>query len=168
MPSRSHKWRSASRGARPSLGLYRQIGGAFRPIPSMCFACQQWLQRKLVVCPGDWTFLQRNPKGISPQSPGLRGTSYPGAKDAQRHNPNGVATLGRCPNFIAGLESPATRRQECLRYHALVLRLGGISVAPAPILEIASAAISRLSVIWLALVNAGSALSALAPKRLRR
>ena len=40
---------------------------------------------------GVWTFPRRNPKGISAQSPGLRGTSYPGKMDAEPHNPNGVA-----------------------------------------------------------------------------
>ena len=34
-----------------------------------------------------------NPKGIPQQSPGLRGTSYPGATDLKRQNPNGVSAL---------------------------------------------------------------------------
>ena len=33
----------------------------------------------------------RNPNGIPPQSPGLRGTSNPGIMNHQPHNPNGVA-----------------------------------------------------------------------------
>src|SRR5438445_11730852 len=37
-----------------------------------------------------WSFA--NPKGISQQSPGLRGTSYPGYAMAGRANPNGVAS----------------------------------------------------------------------------
>jgi hypothetical protein len=32
-----------------------------------------------------------NPKGILAQSPGLRGTSYPGKSAGPHHNPNGVA-----------------------------------------------------------------------------
>src|SRR5436190_18252123 len=34
-----------------------------------------------------------NPNGISSQSPGLRGTSYPGLSPANLLNPNGVAPL---------------------------------------------------------------------------
>ena len=33
-----------------------------------------------------------NANGVAPSSPGLRGTSYPGAPVLTSHNPNGVAS----------------------------------------------------------------------------
>ena len=38
-----------------------------------------------------------NPKGIPSQSPGLRGTSYPGSWSRDGHNPNGVASFRTRP-----------------------------------------------------------------------
>jgi hypothetical protein len=40
-----------------------------------------------------------NPNGIPSQSPGLRGTSYPGKTSEENHNPNGVvANVTRAPD----------------------------------------------------------------------
>ena len=39
----------------------------------------------------DW----KNPNGIPSQSPGLRGTSYPGCRVEEDHNPTGVASRAR-------------------------------------------------------------------------
>src|SRR5207247_10213047 len=38
----------------------------------------------------------KNPKGIPQQSPGLRGTSYPGQRWSVFHNPNGVVASLHC------------------------------------------------------------------------
>jgi len=53
-----------------------------------------------------------NPKGIPAQSPGLRGTSYPGKSGQKANNPNGVAARWR--NFGAtplGLKIPPAATQ---------------------------------------------------------
>ena len=61
-----------------------------------------------------------NPKGISPQSPGLRGTSYPGSVPPTINNPNGVVadlvvdvTEGRNP-FRVFIRPPGRQGSSCL------------------------------------------------------
>jgi len=44
--------------------------------------------------PTSWVKTCVNPKGILQQSPGLRGTSYPGSIASGRANPNGVESVG--------------------------------------------------------------------------
>ena len=54
-----------------------------------------------------------NPNGIPSQSPGLRGTSYPGKTSAENHNPNGVvANIPRAPDengMVAVCKDPQPR-----------------------------------------------------------
>ena len=54
-----------------------------------------------------------NPKGIPAQSPGLRGTSYPGKTSEENHNFNGVA-------------ANITRAPDENRIAATALRLGNL------------------------------------------
>src|SRR5712691_13001436 len=49
---------------------------------------------KAVSLPASWMGNGANPEGILQQSPGLRGTSYPGSIASGRANPNGVASVG--------------------------------------------------------------------------
>src|SRR5712691_7295619 len=49
---------------------------------------------KAVSLPASWMGNGANPEGILQQSPGLRGTSYPGLIASGRANPNGVASVG--------------------------------------------------------------------------
>ena len=52
-----------------------------------------------------------NPKGIPSQSPGLRGTSYPGCIVREVSNPNGVVSFGsrRCAATPLGLKHQSNR-----------------------------------------------------------
>jgi len=50
---------------------------------------------------------KENPKGIPSQSPGLRGTSYPGESELGNDNPNGVAP-GLRPNPVGEDEAEDT------------------------------------------------------------
>src|SRR5206468_2735626 len=52
-----------------------------------------------------------NPNGIPSQSPGLRGTSYPGSIVGEVSNPNGVVSFGsrRCATTPLGLNNQSNR-----------------------------------------------------------
>ena len=50
-----------------------------------------------------------NPNGILSQSPGLRGTSYPGTTSAENHNPNGVVANVTRPPDENGIATTALR-----------------------------------------------------------
>src|SRR5687767_751327 len=63
-------------------------------------------KRALRIQSGGATTRSENPNGIPSQSPGLRGTSYPGCRVEEEHNPHGVAsrTCARRDNPV-GVES---------------------------------------------------------------
>src|SRR2546421_9687051 len=54
-----------------------------------------------------------NPNGILSQSPGLRGTSYPGKTSEENHNPNGVVANVTRPLNENGIAATALRLTLC-------------------------------------------------------
>ena len=70
----------------------------------------------LLIRNSNCTWRSKNPKGIPTQSPGLRGTRYPGVTGSRNHNPEGVATrcdarreAGRNPVGVVTAEADGPR-----------------------------------------------------------
>ena len=53
--------------------------------------------------------LEVSPNGAVSQSPGLRGTSYPGKTSAENHNPNGVVANVTRASDESGMAATALR-----------------------------------------------------------
>ena len=67
------------------------VGGRHGCAPSKISASRQFGSNRNPASMSGIVRADRNPNGIPPQSPGLRGTSNPGIMNHQPHNPNGVA-----------------------------------------------------------------------------
>src|SRR6266436_3227910 len=65
-------------------------------------AFQRWVRRRRTPSPEG---TPANPKGIPQQSPGLRGTSYPGPIALGRANPNGVVSASGGRHNPVGVET---------------------------------------------------------------
>src|SRR5437867_1932528 len=72
-------------------------------------ACSSWLVARQMNPNGtiNWPICVPNPNGTASQSPGLRGTSYPGFIVGEVSNPNGVVSFGsrRCATTLFGLNT---------------------------------------------------------------